>query len=95
MRAPCCNCSHTRLSLFKVIQTHQHVGIWISFPYRAVLKEGMTGMRGRKLPALSWHVRPAWNPKTCKKREMEEGVGIQGGQEERLKEMARERETQN
>ena len=46
------------------VVTHQQAGSWSSLPYRAVLKEGMMGSRGRKVPAASWHVRPAWNSNT-------------------------------
>lgn len=31
----------------------------------------MMGMRGRKPPVLSWHVKPAWNPNTWKERQKE------------------------
>lgn len=38
----------------------------------------MTGMRGRKSPVLSWHVKPAWNPNTWKETKKKR----QGGMEE-------------
>lgn len=45
----------------------------------------MMGMRGRKPPVLSWHVKPAWNPNTWgkggrkKKEKKKEGVQEMGG----------------
>lgn len=29
------------------------------------------GIRGRNSPVLSWQVKPVWNPKICKKSEVE------------------------
>lgn len=48
--------------------TDQRAGRRSSLPYRAVLKEGMIGVRGRKQPLLSMDVSPTWKPNTWRRK---------------------------